>query len=160
MPTALYSFDTSSFINGRRDLLPPEVFPAVWVDIEGAIASGMIRSIDIVKDELAKKDDDVKRWTAAQPGLFVQLDERTQAAASAVLAAHARLMGAGRGRNAADPFVIAFALARGGTVVTEETRSGTIANPRIPDVCEAMSVPWTNLVGFLRLAGWSYGPQG
>ena len=37
MTDLLYSFDTSVFINGRRDLLPPEVFPTLWVNIEQTI---------------------------------------------------------------------------------------------------------------------------
>jgi hypothetical protein len=48
-------------------------------------------------------------------------------------------------------------MARGGVVVTEETMSGNVVNkPRIPDVCQALGVPWTNLVGFLQQQGYSY----
>jgi Domain of unknown function (DUF4411) len=50
----LYSFDTSVFINGRRDLLPPKVFPTLWANIEQLIADGVIRSVDVVRDELAR----------------------------------------------------------------------------------------------------------
>lgn len=35
-----YSFDTSSIMNGRRDLLPPTVFRTLWSHIELMIAEG------------------------------------------------------------------------------------------------------------------------
>ncbi|WTZ50426.1 DUF4411 family protein [Nocardia sp. NBC_01388] len=37
--------------------------------------------------------------------------------------------------------MIALALARNGTVVSEETLSGDISKPRISDVCKALNVP-------------------
>ncbi|MDT0261356.1 DUF4411 family protein [Jatrophihabitans lederbergiae] len=152
-----FSFDTSSVLNGRRDLLPPVVFRSVWLNVEAAIASGDVRSIDVVRDELSKRDDEVHAWARTQGVLFVPLDEAVQRATREVLASHPKLMGRGGGRNAADPFVIGLAMARGGVVVTEETMSGNLANkPRIPDVCQALGVPWTNLVGFLQQQGYSY----
>ena len=62
-------------------------------------------------------------------------------------------MGVAKSRNGADPFVIGYAIAVSGTVVTEERHEGSAARPRIPVVCDLMGVPWTNLVG---LAG-AYG---
>lgn len=151
-----YSFDTSAFINGRRDLLPPEVFRTVWADIEAAIGTGEVRAVDVVRDELSRRDDEIHRWATEQSGLFLPLDPDVQRATREILARHQRLMGRGGGRNAADPFVIALAMVHGGVAVTQETMSGNLAKPRIPDVCEALGVPWTNLVGFLAHQGRSY----
>jgi len=41
-------------------------------------------------------------------------------------------------------------------VVTEETLSGNLDKPRIPDVCDALGVRWLNLIGFVRAQGWSF----
>lgn len=154
---AFFSFDTSSVLNGRRDLLPPVVFRSVWMSIEAAIQAGDVRSIDVVRDELSKRDDEVHAWARTQEALFVPLDEAVQRTTREVLAAHPKLMGRGGGRNAADPFVIGLAMTCGGVVVTEEKMSGSVANkPQIPDVCQALGVPWTNLVGFLQQQGYSY----
>jgi Domain of unknown function (DUF4411) len=152
----LYSFDTSSLLNGRRDLLPPEVFATLWLNVEQMAAAGEIRAVEVVRDELARRDDEVTAWCRVQAGLFVPLDAAVQTATRVVLAEHPRLMGRGGGRNAADPFVIGLALARNGTVVTEETLSGSLERPRIPDVCNALGVPWLNLVGFVRAQGWRF----
>lgn len=152
----LFSFDTSSLLNGRRDLLPPSVFGSVWQQIEVAIADGEVRAVDVVRDELSKRDDEVLGWVRMQDGLFVPLDEEIQRATTEVLDAHPKLMGRGGGRNEADPFVIALAITAGATVVTEETKSGNLGKPRIPDACDALGVPWTGIVGFLQEQGYSF----
>ncbi len=152
----LYSFDTSALLNGRRDLLPPEVFPSLWVNIDVMIAEGQIRCVDVVKHELAKKDDAVLKWAGARSKLFVPLEEDIQMATRRVLREHPKLTGVGAGRNAADPFVIGLALARSCTVVTEERRTGNVTRPKIPDVCDALDVPCISLVEFLRNQGWSF----
>jgi len=57
---AFYSFDTSSLLNGRRDLLPPATFPSLWANIEAMIADGRIRCVDVVRDELSKREDEAR----------------------------------------------------------------------------------------------------
>lgn len=151
-----YSFDTSSFLNGRRDLLPPTTFPTLWSNVEAMIEAGLIRSIDLVRDELSKRDDDVLAWAKAQPDLFVPVVPDVQEAVRIVLREHPRLIGIGSGRSRADPFVIALAVARDGTVVTEETLSRSSRSPRIPDVCQALGVPWLNLMGFVQEQEWVF----
>ena len=156
MTDTFYSLDTSALINGRRDLLPPEVFVSLWTKIEELIESGAVRAIDVVRDELSKRDDATRAWATSQSNLFVDLDEGVQRATREVLSEHPRLMGTGGGRNAADPFVIALARFRGGTVVTEETLSNNLSKPRIPDVCAALGVPCVTLVGFIREQEWTF----
>jgi hypothetical protein len=38
-----FSFDTSSLLERRRDLLPPEVFTTLWTNVEAMIAAGDAR---------------------------------------------------------------------------------------------------------------------
>lgn len=155
MPS-FYSFDTSALINGRRDLLPPATFPSVWNRIEDMVSIGLIECVDEVLRELAKRDGDaVHEWAKAQEGLFVEIEEDIQAATAKVLAEHPKLLGNGKGRNGADPFVIALALARDGVVVTEEHR-GSLAKPKIPVVCEALGIRSLTLVQFIAEQGWTF----
>lgn len=156
MSDLAYSFDTSSLLNGRRDLLRPHTFPTLWANIEAMIAAGSIRCVDVVKDELARKDDEAKAWSRAHPELFVPLTVDLQRATREVLVAHERMLGRGRGRNGADPFVVALARLHHGTVVTEETKANTLTSPRIPDVCDALGVPWRTLADFVDEQGWSF----
>lgn len=57
-----YSFDSSSFINGRRDLLPPAILPTLWDRISDEIIAGTVRAIDAVRDEVRARDDEVAAW--------------------------------------------------------------------------------------------------
>lgn len=132
MTDLLYSFDTSVMINGRRDLLPPDLFPTLWTKIEGMIAAGAIRAVDVVRDELGRKDDATKEWATNQVDLFLPLDEDIQVATREVLAKHSKLVGKGGQRNLADSFVIGLARARGGIVVTQETRTNNLESPESP----------------------------
>jgi hypothetical protein len=152
----LYSFDTSAILNGRRDQLPPSVFSTLWQQIEALIAEGSIRSVEVVRDELGKRDDDANAWARAQRDLFVPLEQDIQLATKQILQAHPKMMGTGGARNGADPFVIGLALARAGIVVTDETFRGNLNKPRIPDVCKAIRVPCVNLVGFVQAQGWRF----
>jgi hypothetical protein len=60
----------------------------------------------------------------------------------------------GANRNSADPFVVGLALARGGTVVTQETPANSSRKPRIPDACIAVGVPWMTLPDFVDAQRW------
>jgi len=128
----------------------------VWNNIEGLISAGTMMAVDEVRNELSRRDDEVKAWADAQPSLFVPLSVEVQRATSLVLQQHQRLLGNRPGRNVADPFVIGLAIATASTVVTEETLSGNLMKPRIPDVCNAMNIRCTNLVGFLREQAWQF----
>lgn len=108
-------------------------------------------------EELEKREgDEIHRWAKAQAGLFVPLTEDVQQAVREVLADHPRLIGAGRGRSGADPFVIALAKVHGGTVVTEETESRNLTKPKIPDACDALGVRRLSLVGFVQEQSWVF----
>lgn len=151
-----YSFDTSAIINGRRDIFLPETFGFVWDGIEQMVAEGTVRAVDEVKYELNRKDDGASRWSKRCKRFFLPLDHDIQRATVEILAEHPRLLGVGGSgpRNAADPFVVALAQARGGTVVTQETPRN-ISKPRIPDVCDAVGIPWMTLPQFVNAQGWT-----
>ncbi|MEI5675747.1 MULTISPECIES: DUF4411 family protein [unclassified Nocardioides] len=150
-----YSFDTSAIINGRRDIFIPTTFGPIWDAIEGMIHTGQVRAVDEVKRELKRKSDEATVWAKRCSDMFVPLSRDIQLATRDILARHPRLLGSGGGpRNGADPFVIALAYARDGTVVTQETPRN-INKPRIPDVCEEMGVPWMTLPQFVDAQDWT-----
>lgn len=156
MTDVLYSFDTSAILNGRRDLFRPTVFQTLWTQIEDAIAAGQIRSVDEVRNELSRRDDDAKRWADAQGDLFVPLELPIQQSATQILSVHGRLVSQGGNRSGADAFVIALAMVNNGMVVTEETATGNLAKPRIPDVCGDLGVPCVNLMEYIEAQGWTF----
>lgn len=156
MTDEFYSFDTSAILNGRRDLFRPTVFHTLWAQIEDAIEAGQIRSVDEVRNELNRRDDDARQWADAQSDLFVPLELPIQQSAAQILNLHPRLVSQGGRRSAADPFVIALAMVRSGTVVTQETATGNLDRPRIPDVCAAIGVPCLNLMEYIEAQRWTF----
>lgn len=151
-----YSFDSGAIINGRRDIFMPKTWASLWDRIEMMIARGQIRAVDEVRKEVDQKDDDAAKWARSQTALFVPLTQDIQRETRKVLEQHPKLLGIGGGpRNAADAFVIALAIARGGTVVTQENRKGNVDKPKIPDVCEAMGVRWLTLPQFVDEQNWT-----
>ena len=59
-----------------------------------------------------------------------------------------------RGSPVADPFVIACAQVRKGTVVTEENYKPNAA--KIPNVCEYFKIPCVNLERFMQEQKWEF----
>jgi len=59
-----------------------------------------------------------------------------------------------KGDPVADPFVIACAKVKGGTVVTEEQLKPNAA--RIPNVCQHFKIPCIDLKTFMQQQGWSF----
>ena len=112
-----YSVDTSSILDAWRRYYPPDVFPALWTNIDRLIASGSLRATDEVRIELERKDDEVLAWAVARSDLFVELDDRIQESVTRILSVHPRLLDTRANRSGADPFVIALAQIEGCAVV-------------------------------------------
>jgi len=60
------------------------------------------------------------------------------------------------GKNGADPFVVALALDRHATVVTQEVPRGNLNSPGIPDVCQREEVKWINVLTFIKVEKWKW----
>jgi hypothetical protein len=152
-----YCIDASSLIEGWERKYPVDVVPGLWGKLGGLVAARRLISPDEVKRELQKKSDGVVVWAKEMSGLFAPLDEALQGEVASILAAFPRLVDSRRGRSGADPFVIALARVRKATVVTEEALTGKATGPRIPDVCEALKVPYVRILGLIRQEKWTFG---
>lgn len=119
-------FDTSAYLNGRRDHYPPTTFPSVWDLVAGAMTDGRIITPREVYRELIAKDDEITAWCKQlPPHVFVDPIEPVQRRVGIV---YAQFANPGR-RDGADPFVIAEAQHRGFMVVTP-TRAAASAGFR------------------------------
>jgi hypothetical protein len=124
------------------------------MQMDAAALGGTILAVDEVFRELEKKDDVALQWLKARRGMVVALDTEIQQRVAAILSVHPRLIDTRRNRSSGDPFVIALAQARGGSVVTGEKPSGVIAKPNIPDVCAVLKIPCMNVLTMFRNEGW------
>ena len=151
-------FDTSAYLNGRRDHYPPKTFPSVWELVAAAMADGRIIAPREVYRELVAKDDELTAWCRQLPlHVFVDPIEPVQRRVGVV---YAQFANPGR-RDGADPFVIAEAQHRGFTVVTYEGRSFSGVPTRnwartMPGICKHFAVPCCTLPEALTMLGASF----
>jgi len=158
-----YIVDSNFFIEAHRVTYPLDVMPAYWTRIADLAKQGKIISIDKVKAELDKHDDELKAWcNNVLPDNFffnsttcieayrqtvrwaVSKSDQYRPDALAVFLAAER----------ADAWIVAYALQNNMTVVTQEVSApDSKKNIKLPDACIAMEVPSLNTIGMLRAIG-------
>lgn len=154
----IYVFDTSSFL--EMNSYYPDVFPGFWQQLNQAAGKGTISSTKEVLRELDQQEaDHISTWAKANPTVFsTPTQDETKFVAQIFAVPHfqqiigtkARLVGT----PVADPFVIALAGVKKGTVVTQERLKPNAA--KIPNVCGHFGIPHLTLEGFMRAAGWTF----
>jgi hypothetical protein len=156
--TVLYSLDTSALVTAWGRNYPPDVFAPVWDHMDTLIRNGVVRASREVLTELEKQDDELCHWCKVrEDDLFIDLVEELQDAVTALLAKYPKIVAAGKGRNRADPFVIALATLAKPTpliIVTEESPlNGSPKRPNIPFICKNEGLASHPLITLLRNTG-------
>ena len=86
--------------------------------------------------------------------MVVPIDDALQRHVVEIMGKSSRLVDSRKNRSGCDPWVIALARERELTVVTAEKASGTLAKPKIPDVCHDLGIPCIEIIDFFRRQGW------
>jgi hypothetical protein len=128
------------------------ICPAYWEWLLKAHEKQEVISIDLVRQELTKGDDELSVWVGENPQIFIPEDSeeiQTCFAESVVPAVYGMTqMKAGTHEEfmrGADPWLIATAMATGATVVTQEVfKRDILKKIHIPNVCELMGIPYMN----------------
>lgn len=150
-------FDTSAYVNGRRDHYPFATFPSVWLLVGNAMDDGRIIAPREVLNELRAKDDETCAWAKDHAAAFVEPTEAVQREAGVI---YGMLPNPGM-RDAADPFVVAEAKVKGLTVVTYEGRSFSGIPTKnwarkMPGICQHVGVTCCTLPEALALLGATF----
>ncbi|MBL8188335.1 MAG: DUF4411 family protein [Acidobacteria bacterium] len=156
----IYVFDTSSL--SRLKHFFPAVFKTIWDGLDALVQSGVLISTREVFNEITQRGDadpHVDQWLKARKQLFTtpNTDELLFVAQIFQVAHFQALIGEKQrltGTPVADPFVIACAKIRQGTVVTEERLKPNAA--KIPNVCAHFGIRCINLEEFMQEQGWSF----
>lgn len=152
-----YSVDTSALIDGLERYYPEEAFPGLWRNVDGLVDEGRFKISEEVWEEVQQRDAIVKQWCEPRLNrIVVPTTAEVAAEVQAVLTNHERLVMNMKGRNRADPFVIAVARLQHGTVVTGEGSDGTASRPKIPFVCAALGVPCVRFLEVIRSEEWVF----
>lgn len=154
---ATHCFDSSSLIECWSGRYRRTTFTGLWTRIEDTVAAGELCIPEEVLNEVKKKEDGLHAFLKDhKETIVVPLDEQVMAGTKEVLAEFPRFAGEMRGRNKADPFVIATARARQIIVVTEEGSRGNKNRPKIPLACQHFKVECMTVLDYIEGQGWTF----
>lgn len=159
----IYILDSNFFIQAHRSTYPLDVALGFWDKVKSLAESGVIVSIDKVRDELYDKNDDLEDWCKRNlpDGFFKDT--------SSVMAEYARVSAWAYSKSShflpnalnefldageADAFLIAYTLAGTNTrcIVTQEVSNPQRKNKvKIPDCCDNLNVSYVNVMDMFRL---------
>jgi hypothetical protein len=155
----IYVFDTSSIRSLQH--FYPSVFKTIWDGLDGLVQQQNLISTREVWNELGRQNvsADVLAWAKQNKQIFTTPNAaELQFVAQIFQTKHFQsLIGEQqrlKGMPVADPFVIACAKIKGGTVVTEEQLKPKAA--KIPNVCAHFNVPCIDLERFMKQQGWKF----
>lgn len=146
----IYVIDACALIDAARNYnMSKKSFSHIWVTLDDLIQNGELISSTEIMDEL--KDDDLKIWAKQHKECFLPLTRDVQAKTTEVLSQFPTLIKIrSTGNSNADPFLIATAVLQGGTIVTnEKLGDNKTKDYKIPNVCQALNIPYMNLHTFL-----------
>ncbi|BBL75750.1 hypothetical protein MishRS11D_28480 [Methylomagnum ishizawai] len=136
---------------------PPDVFPSFWRGIDELLAEDRLKAPVLLLDETVPKDDELSGWVKRnEDALIMPMDEAQQNAVAAILGTFPNLINPNKSRSMGDPFFIALAQVNGLILVTGEKNRGNPNKPKIPDVCDALSIPCLNILELIRREGWRF----
>lgn len=153
----MYIVDTNIFIRSYHEM-PMDIWETFWKRITEAANAGLLFSITAVKEEIEKGNDTLKQWIKENlpSNFFFKLDDdilqcyqETQEWAAAQ--PHFKETAREDFAILADAFLIAAAKSKGATLITyEKSDMNSRKRVKIPDVCQALGVPYCDLNAFLR----------
>lgn len=162
-----YLIDANVIINAARHYYRPSLTRIFWDSLGNCIKQGSVCVLKIVADEIAEAPKSYEaEWIASYADYF--LAQKTAEVTEEVKRIYDFLNSDQfkRGTAAkwkleadADPWLGAIGLARGWTVVTEETdpgdpeKGGRIGRPKIPFVCRHLGVRCINTFQMLEELG-------
>ena len=157
-----YWLDANVFIESNNAGLNIDIAPSFWVWLETKLKEGTPQSSSLVYDEILGKDDLLAKWARVRKGpvYWPEPDDEVQAAHRDIVDyvdqqyADASPAKVGDFLAKADCWVIAHAHAKGGTVVTRESKVDKASKtPKVPNVCEKFDVPFIQTFSMFKILG-------
>ncbi len=155
----IYVFDTSSLSALKH--FYPVIFKSIWTGLDDLVQQQKLISTREVWNEMERGNPDqhTNEWLKSRKEIFTTPSAaELQFVAQIFQIPHFQgLIGQKQrltGAPVADPFVIACAKVKNGTVVTEEQFKPEAA--KIPNVCQHFNVPCIDLETFMQQQGWSF----
>lgn len=158
-----YLIDTNFFIQAHRVGFPMDVMPSFWIKVSELAHNKKIISIDKVKKEIYKREDDLKIWCEANLPVDFFKDSSTIITAYSEVVRWAyskkdwykkQALDTFMDAEEADAWLVAFAYAQNLPLVTHEiSKPESKKDIKIPDACIPFSVRTLLPMDMLRELG-------
>lgn len=158
----VYVLDTNLFIQAHRVSYPLDVVTSFWKKINVLAEREQIISVDKVKDEIDRNEDELKRWIDANlpPHFFKETKSEDIIEKYAHLAPWAESKADHYQRGAIDEFLefknadawlVAYCMVTGDMLVTQEVSNPDQKNKiPLPQVCIEFNVQYCNMIEMFR----------
>jgi len=155
----IYLLDANVFITAFKSYYAFDIAPGFWDSLVLLAQAGRVQSIDRVYNELGRIDDDLFAWahdtfcnafqSTDREDVFLEYGQVIQWVVD-----HERFSPESKSHfvDGADGWLVAYAKACDCTVVTQESYdySGRSTKVKIPNVCAANGVQYTDTFAMLR----------
>ena len=159
----IFLVDSNFFIQAHRAIYPLDVASSFWNKVEELAKKGTIISIDKVKNEIYKNEDELKAWCENKlPKDFFKDSSICITEYSRIvnwanyMSAHYRLSAIAEflGTDEADAWLIAYCLNQKISLITyERSEPNSKKKIKIPDVCIHFGVNYLNTIDMFRQIG-------
>jgi hypothetical protein len=129
-----YCLDTSALTYGFYDVYRASQFISLWDRLSDLVEEGRLVAPVRVYQELQRQDDDLYRWVRTRKQMFIDADNEQLATTFRLSRDFPYLLRRHKDMKPGDAWVIAVAVQRGFTVVSNEN-PGSLENPKIPFIC-------------------------
>ena len=158
-----YIVDSNVFIQAHRAYYPLDVVTSFWAKMRSIALDGCIISIDKVKKEIfdgSSHEDELKEWCENNlpDDFFYNTDDVLNNYIQIVSWVNSmnhhyteRAIQEFLETDLADPWLVAFAMSNGFTIVTyEKSEPNRKSRVKIPEVCNRFNVKHINTIEMLR----------
>jgi hypothetical protein len=161
MDTTIYLLDANVFIEAARRYYAFDLAPKFWESLVLHAEKEEIQSIDRVKQELERGNDELATWAISQfSEAFASTDEEdiTESYTEIMSWVQAQDQFSDPAKadfaSGADGWLVAYAKSKGFTIVTHEVLDPNIIRKvPIPNVCEVFGVSYVDTFEMLRQLG-------
>lgn len=163
----MYFLDANAFMEASRLYYAFDLVPGFWMWLGSSALDGHVASIAAIKDEILAGEGDLVAWARAQPDSFWLTDTDDVVSAMRDVAVWTNDRDRQYRREAVDEFfssadfkLVAHAIAADATLVTRERPAPESKKKiKIPDVCNAFDVAWTDPFSLYRALGMRLGGE-
>jgi hypothetical protein len=153
--------DSNAFIEAKNRYYAFDICPGYWDFVIKDFGCGNATSFTHVWTEIESGGDDLTAWMkgnldkkqfydCAKDAGVVSRYRSVSHYVTTAYSAKPNVISAFLDPSVADPWLVAFALAHGGTVVTQETPKSSGKKVSLVDVCDHFGVRHIDMIEFLR----------